>query len=71
MPTAPKWYEVHENLVSLAEYLADHGATAHELVSFIEKPWKYEDEWNEYQAENAAALAEDEARIAGSESPYG
>ena len=64
-PTDTKWFEIHENLVSLAEYLADHGSTAHELVSFIEKPWHYEDEWNEYQAEYQADLAADEARIAG------
>jgi hypothetical protein len=49
--TDTPWYGYHDNLVQLAEYLADHGASGDDVAYFIGKPWKYEDEWNECQAE--------------------
>jgi len=45
------WYNNHENLVELATYLNTKGdlSSADDMLYFFEKPWKWENEWNEYQ----------------------
>lgn len=47
-----KWFEEFENVLELAKWLADEGriTTAHATLQIFEKPWKWEPEWNEYQA---------------------
>jgi len=43
-----KWYERHENLVALGHYLVtEKSFNAEGLLHFFEKPWNYEEEWNE------------------------
>jgi hypothetical protein len=65
-PAAPKWYEVHENLAGLAGWLAERDPQdAAQVAAFIEKPWKYEDEWNEYQTDLHNEYVRDQARIRG------
>jgi hypothetical protein len=49
MPSTP-WYGFHDNVANLARYLADNGTSADNLADYIEKPWKWEDEWQEYLA---------------------
>jgi hypothetical protein len=39
-------YETREYMVTTAHYLADQGFTAQDIAYFVEKPWKYEDEYN-------------------------
>jgi hypothetical protein len=42
-----EWHTRHENLVTLTAYMADNGYSAKELAAVVEKPWNYEDLWNE------------------------
>lgn len=44
------WFADYGNVVMLAEFLVHcKDYNAEELFSFVEKPWKYEDEWTEFQ----------------------
>jgi hypothetical protein len=43
----PNWWRDHDNVATLASYLADHGFTAHDVAYAVEKPWKFEDEYRE------------------------
>lgn len=41
-----RWFENRDNIVLVAEFLVrDRGVSAEDLLYFIEKPWKYEDEY--------------------------
>ena len=40
-----QWYDNHENITRLLQYLANRGEDADELVRAHEKPWNYEDEY--------------------------
>ncbi len=42
------WYDDRENLRNLAEYLIDKDGDL-DTVYFLEKPWKWNEEWLEYQ----------------------
>jgi len=44
------WYAIHDNIVLLAHYLADRGDDAKDVAYAIEKPHKYEDEYNAARA---------------------
>jgi len=45
-----KWFTSHDNLTNLYRYLVDKdGQESLDIVDFLEKPWKWENEWNEYQ----------------------
>jgi hypothetical protein len=46
-----EWFMEHDNIVLLAHFLADNGASAKEVASAIEKPWNYESSFNEAKAE--------------------
>lgn len=40
------WWEVHDNVVVTAVYMADCGDyTVADLASLVEKPWKWTDEY--------------------------
>lgn len=39
------WWDNHANLLVLLESLRDSGATSEELVYAVEKPWKFNDEY--------------------------
>ena len=42
----PRWWELHENIVQLLNYMLELDAyTKHDLVYAVEKPWKYEAEF--------------------------
>lgn len=43
------WYSYHENIVTLTRYLADNGWDADDVAYAVEKPWKYEEEFQEAQ----------------------
>lgn len=47
-----KWYETHENLVMLATMLDDDGRfdVPADVVRFLEKPWKWTEEWERWEA---------------------
>ena len=47
-----KWYENIENLANLARYIIDKDGEI-DTVYFLEKPWKYEKEWNNYQIDQS------------------
>lgn len=47
------WYADHQNLALLWRWLEDRGDQPADPAHFIEKPWKWEPEWNELQAEQA------------------
>ena len=51
-----RWWDEHDNVVSVAYYMAEHRYPARVLALLIEKPWKYTDvyvlwhtEWLEEQ----------------------
>jgi len=44
------WYTSLDNLAQLAKYIVNkEGHKSLDIVYFLEKPWKWEKEWNEYQ----------------------
>lgn len=47
-----EWWKVHSNIVELAEWMHENWRfdTVTDVIYFFDKPWKYEDEWNEYQS---------------------
>ena len=46
-----EWFYSYDNVLELGTYLTEQlGWTTEELLSFFEKPWKWSDEWDEYQA---------------------
>ena len=45
-----EWYYTHDNLCALGRWLVDEkDYDAKDLLYFFSKPWKYDDEWNEYR----------------------
>ena len=49
------WYAIHDNLLALARWLKGEGqwdgdGGVGNLIYYFEKPWKYDAEWNSYQA---------------------
>jgi hypothetical protein len=49
------WYLIHANIVTLTAWLADNGRDAKTVAYAVEKPWKFEDEWEEAREEAAEA----------------
>lgn len=47
IPDTPdlEWWQIHDNLVLTAHYMADEGYTAKDLAYFVEKPWKHEEDF--------------------------
>lgn len=49
MSSKTKWYMVYDHVVGLASWLVyERGLDAKELVAFLEKPWKWTPEWEEW-----------------------
>jgi len=49
------WYLDRDNILGLARWLKDEGqwdgaGGVGNLIYFFEKPWKYDNEWDAYQA---------------------
>ena len=44
---ATYWWEDQENILLLAQWMADEGYEARALVEMLEKPWHWDDEWCE------------------------
>lgn len=40
-----EWYDDRANLARLAGYMGEQGDTIEDVAYMLEKPWKYEDEW--------------------------
>ena len=54
-PVKPPWYESRQNLIELCHYVADVlNYTGGEVAYVVEKPWKFETEWNDYLAREQA-----------------
>ncbi len=49
--TQKNWYLDLDNISILARYLEEKGdfTIASDVIYFMEKPWKYEKEWEAYQ----------------------
>lgn len=41
-----EWYEIHDNVVILTRYMAEHHFTADEIADAVEKPHKYGEEFD-------------------------
>ena len=52
--TEQHWWDDHDNLVILCDYLADNDWSAHDVAGAVEKPWKYTDEYLMARAELVA-----------------
>lgn len=48
------WYTNHENLVTLAYWMADHGYNADDMARMIEKPWSYGSEFIQARQDQSA-----------------
>ena len=46
-----RWWETHDNVVSVAYYMAEHGYSAKGVAVMVEKPWKYTDVYLLWHAE--------------------
>lgn len=46
MTEAGSWWLRHDDIAAVARYMADNGASADEVASMVEKPWKYTDQWD-------------------------
>lgn len=42
-----RWWEDHDTLVALTSYLVSRNYTAHDVAYAVEKPWKFQDEYEE------------------------
>ena len=43
------WYDLNDNLANLGYYLVDtYGLNTDDILYMVEKPWKYNTEWQEY-----------------------
>ena len=53
------WYAVHDNIVSLAYWLESNNRfnKISDVVYFIEKPWKWDNEYKEMKAEREVITA--------------
>lgn len=40
-----KWYEDHRNLAALWTWLDENGQEPRDPSHFMEKPWKWDEEW--------------------------
>ena len=54
------WYENKDNLMLLARHLQDIGQWdgnkgVSNLLYYFQKPWKYDDEWQEFQKSKKAS----------------
>jgi hypothetical protein len=63
-----RWFESHDNVVTLTAWMAENGQDAREVAAAVEKPWKYEDFFRQAMAEqdaeaDAAAAARDTAEV--------
>ena len=54
-----KWYEDHRNLAILARHMIEESDTAEDILYMLEKPWKYEAEFQGALALNDVALIVD------------
>ena len=63
----PDWWREHDNVVTVAYWMKEHGFTVDDFVTLIEKPWKYADEYEEAVAAIAAEEAEAEAAAGAAE----
>jgi hypothetical protein len=46
-----KWWSDYDNIILLTRYLADRGDPAEEVAYAVEKPWKYEEEFESARTE--------------------
>lgn len=59
-----QWYADVSNVNALGNYLyREHHFTAKELLAYYEKPWKWGDEWEEYQDSLRADAEEAEKKV--------
>lgn len=48
------WYSDYRNIVELADWMVHaEGYTAEQLLWFIERPYRYTEEWNQMHAEES------------------
>jgi hypothetical protein len=46
------WYEKHDNVVLLTWWMAQNDFPATEVAYAVEKPWKFEEEFNKAKEES-------------------
>ena len=46
-----KWYDMWENVSSLANHMFENGEDFKNILYMIEKPWKYTEEFKEMESE--------------------
>lgn len=59
MTTSP-WHDSHDNVVTLARHLygIGHITAPDEIIDLFEKPWHYQTEWDELDADNSDPYTE-------------
>ena len=64
LKTVTNWYDSRDNLSALIRYLVDTDEIRPEDIYYlVQKPWKYDAEWDAYQVAHAAECAEDAKRF--------
>lgn len=60
------WYESQSNRNALARWLDDRDEFTNpiDVIRFFDTPWKFNDEWQEYQSEKAEAIQPAERQLA-------
>lgn len=52
---ARDWWEDHDNLAELWRFLEDRGEQPNDPAYFLDKPWKWDPEYQQMRSEQAAA----------------
>jgi hypothetical protein len=45
------WFEDWDNIITLTTWMSNNDYRADEVAYAVEKPWKFEDEWNKAKKE--------------------
>ena len=53
------WFTYHENLVTLTRYMAENEYSAEQVAYAVEKPWKFDEEFELAQADTKGELVEE------------
>lgn len=62
-PLDDRWWENRDNLTLLCIRMAEAGYSADQVAYAVEKPWKFTDEFHQFEAEFQASVSSHEAKM--------
>jgi hypothetical protein len=63
------WYDDRTNLAAVARHMGERGDGVEDVAYMIEKPWKFEDDWQELDDADTRPRVEASAGLAVSSAP--